>query len=83
VLVFKAARNKSAFGGASCKILPLLLSVRFLAVSEANKKTLFNLGLVDELSGFLEMWVEDGDDSLGVQLECLELALSLLITMLR
>lgn len=70
------------FAGVSCQIHPVLLSLRYLAVSEANKKTLVENGLCEELADFIEKWEEDASQELGVQLECLELAMTLLLTLI-
>jgi hypothetical protein len=82
VLVLKRACDGNKFAGVTCRVLPVLVSIRCIAISEANKKALFNKKLVEVLAQFVEEWEEDSSKSLGDQLQCLELAMALLLTML-
>ena len=82
VKVFRTARVGGKYATVTCHIHSVLLSIRYLAVSDANKKALTNYGLVDELADFLETWEEDSSKDLAVQLACLELAMALLLKML-
>ena len=82
VLVLRSACEGTKFAGVSCLVLPVLLSLRYIAVSEANKKTLFNMKMVEVLAEFVERWQEEPSKALGDQLECLELAMQLLLAML-
>ena len=80
--VFRAARTGCKFAGVSCQVLSIFLSLRYLSVSEANKKALFNHGLVEELADYVETWVEDTTKDLSLQLECFEHALNLLLILI-
>ena len=82
VSVFHAARVGGRFAGVTCHIQAVLLSLRFLTVSEENKKALFNSGIVEELAAYVEEWEEDSSKDLAVQLGCLELAMDLILKLL-
>ena len=82
VHVLKASFGAEKMAGVTFSTQSVLMSIRFLSVSDPNRKTLVQCGLVEELAKFVETWQEDHMTDLANQLKCLELALDLLVTLL-
>ena len=82
VHVLQASFGAEKMAGVTFRTQSVLMSIQFLSVSDPNRKTLVQCGLVEELAKFVETWQEDPKTDLANQLKCLELSLDLLLTLL-